>query len=61
MSNITIKSLVLNPKLPNIILLMEEKQLIEKAQSGDKQALAELVKKYEQTIYNIIFEFSFFN
>jgi RNA polymerase sigma-70 factor, ECF subfamily len=46
----------LNPKLPKIILLMEEKQLIEKAQSGDKQALAELVKKYEQTIYNFAFK-----
>jgi RNA polymerase sigma-70 factor (ECF subfamily) len=35
---------------------MEEKQLIEKAQSGDKQALGELVKKYEQTIYNFAFK-----
>ncbi len=35
---------------------MEEKQLIEKAQSGDKHALAELVKKYEQTIYNFSFK-----
>ena len=56
MSNIVIKSLVLNPKLLIIILRMEEKQLIEKAQSGDKQALAELVKKYEQTIYNFSFK-----
>ncbi|MDH3267213.1 MAG: sigma-70 family RNA polymerase sigma factor [Ignavibacteria bacterium] len=56
MSNIIIKSLVLNPKLPIIILRMEEKQLIEKAQSGDKHALAELVKKYEQTIYNFSFK-----
>jgi len=55
-SNIIIKSLVLNPKLPIIILRMEEKQLIEKAQSGDKHALAELVKKYEQTIYNFSFK-----
>jgi len=55
-SNIVIKSLVLNPKLLIIILRMEEKQLIEKAQSGDKQALAELVKKYEQTIYNFSFK-----
>jgi len=55
-SNIIIKSLVLNPKLLIIILRMEEKQLIEKAQSGDKQALAELVKKYEQTIYNFSFK-----
>jgi RNA polymerase sigma-70 factor (ECF subfamily) len=56
MSNIIINSLVLNPKLLKIILLMEEKELIEKAQSGDKQALAELVKKYEQTIYNFSFK-----
>ena len=55
-SNIIIKSLVLNPKLLTIILQMEEKQLIEKAQSGDKHALAELVKKYEQTIYNFSFK-----
>ena len=55
-SNIFIKSLVLNPKLLKIILLMDEKQLIEKAQSGDKHALAELVKKYEQTIYNFSFK-----
>ena len=46
----------MNPKLPIIILRMEEKQLIEKAQSGDKHALAELVKKYEQTIYNFSFK-----
>jgi len=56
MSNITIKSLVLNPKLLKIIVPMEEKELIEKAQSGDKQSLAELVKKYEQTIYNFAFK-----
>ncbi|MCW8803181.1 MAG: sigma-70 family RNA polymerase sigma factor [Ignavibacteriaceae bacterium] len=56
MSNITIKSLVLNPKLLIIIVPMEETELIEKAQSGDKQALAELVKKYEQTIYNFAFK-----
>jgi len=35
---------------------MEEKQLIEKAQNGDKKALAELVKNYEQTIYNFAFK-----
>ena len=55
-SNRTSNSLNLNPKLLKIIILMEEKQLIEKAQSGDKQALAELVKKYEQTIYNFAFK-----
>lgn len=35
---------------------MEETEIIRKAQSGDKQALAELVKKYEQTIYNFAFK-----
>jgi RNA polymerase sigma-70 factor (ECF subfamily) len=35
---------------------MEEKELIEKAQKGDKKALAELVKRYEQTIYNFSFK-----
>jgi RNA polymerase sigma-70 factor (ECF subfamily) len=35
---------------------MEEKQLIEKAQNGNKKALAELVKNYEQTIYNFAFK-----
>lgn len=35
---------------------MEEKQLIEKAQAGDRKALAELVKNYEQTIYNFAFK-----
>jgi len=55
-SNRTSNSLNLKPKLLKIILLMEEKALIQKAQSGDKQALAELVKKYEQTIYNFAFK-----
>lgn len=35
---------------------MEEKKLIEQAQAGDKKALAELVKNYEQTIYNFAFK-----
>lgn len=35
---------------------MEEKELIKKAQTGDRQALAELVKKYEQTIFNFSFK-----
>lgn len=35
---------------------MDEKELIEKAQSGDRHSLAELVKKYEQTIYNFAFK-----
>ncbi|MGB5531186.1 MAG: sigma-70 family RNA polymerase sigma factor [Ignavibacteriaceae bacterium] len=35
---------------------MEEKKLIELAQAGDKKALTELVKIYEQTIYNFAFK-----
>ncbi|RPI66216.1 MAG: sigma-70 family RNA polymerase sigma factor [Ignavibacteriales bacterium] len=35
---------------------MEEKNLIEKAKEGDRKALAELVKKYEQTVYNFSFK-----
>ena len=35
---------------------MEEQKLIEKAQKGDKAALAELVKEYEQTVYNFAFK-----
>ena len=35
---------------------MEDTKLIKKAQSGDKKALAELVKTYEQTIYNFAFK-----
>jgi RNA polymerase sigma-70 factor (ECF subfamily) len=35
---------------------MEEIQLIERAKKGDKKALAEIVKKYEQTIYNFSFK-----
>ena len=54
--NRTSNSLNLKPKLLKIILQMEETELIQKAQSGDKQALAELVKKYEQTIYNFAFK-----
>lgn len=46
----------MNPKLQKNILLMEEKDLIKKAQNGDKKALAELVKSYEQTIYNFAFK-----
>ena len=42
--------LTLNPKFDNFILPMEEKDLIVKAQAGDRKALAELVRKYEQTI-----------
>jgi RNA polymerase sigma-70 factor, ECF subfamily len=54
--NRTTNSLNLKPKLLKIILKMEETELIKKAQSGDKQALAELVKEYEQTIYNFAFK-----
>lgn len=35
---------------------MEELKLIELAQSGDRKALTELVKNYEQTIYNFSFK-----
>jgi len=35
---------------------MNETQLISRAQSGDKKALVELVKNYEQTIYNFAFK-----
>lgn len=35
---------------------MEETELIALAQAGDKQALAKLVKNYEQTIYNFAFK-----
>lgn len=35
---------------------MEEQELIEQAQKGDRKALAELVKQYEQTVYNFSFK-----
>ena len=35
---------------------MEETELIAQAQAGDRQALAKLVKNYEQTIYNFAFK-----
>jgi RNA polymerase sigma-70 factor, ECF subfamily len=35
---------------------MDEKLLIDKAKEGDKKALAEIVKKYEQTVYNFSFK-----
>lgn len=35
---------------------MEEEILIKLAQAGDKKALAEIVKKYEQTVYNFAFK-----
>lgn len=35
---------------------MDEQQLIEAAKTGDKKALAELVKKYEKTIYNFAYK-----
>jgi len=35
---------------------MEELKLIELAQNGDKKALTELVKLYEQTVYNFSFK-----
>ena len=36
--------------------LMDEEKLIKTAQGGDKAALSELVKKYEQTVYNFAFK-----
>ena len=35
---------------------MEEKELIVKAQNGDKSALAKLVKDHEKTVYNFAFK-----
>lgn len=35
---------------------MNEVDLIKEAQNGDKKALAELVKNYEQTVYNFSFK-----
>ena len=35
---------------------MNENELIESAQKGDKKALTELVKNYEQTVYNFSFK-----
>ncbi len=35
---------------------MEEQELITQAQQGNKKALAELVKNYEQTVYNFSFK-----
>jgi RNA polymerase sigma-70 factor (ECF subfamily) len=35
---------------------MDEQQLIEAAKSGDRKALAEIVKKYEKTIYNFAYK-----
>ncbi len=35
---------------------MEEEKLIELAQGGDRKALGELVKLYEQTVYNFSFK-----
>ncbi|MBI9071890.1 MAG: sigma-70 family RNA polymerase sigma factor [Melioribacteraceae bacterium] len=35
---------------------MNENELIEKAQNGDRKSLAELVKMYEQTVYNFAFK-----
>lgn len=35
---------------------MDEQKIIELAQKGDRKALAELVKQYEQTVYNFSFK-----
>lgn len=36
--------------------MLNEEEIIQKAQLGDRKALTELVKKYEQTIYNFSFK-----
>ena len=46
----------MNPILKENIKPMEEKEIIEKAKRGDKKALSEIVKRYEQTIYNFSFK-----
>jgi RNA polymerase sigma-70 factor (ECF subfamily) len=35
---------------------MDEQKIIEEAKSGDKKAMAELVKAYEKTVYNFAFK-----
>ncbi len=35
---------------------MDEQQIIKAAQSGDRKAMAELVKAYEKTVYNFAFK-----
>ncbi len=35
---------------------MEEKELVQLAQAGDRKALSELVKSHEQTVYNFAFK-----
>ncbi len=35
---------------------MSETEIIEKAQSGDKRALSDLIKSYEKTVYNFSFK-----
>lgn len=45
-----------NLNVEKCILLMEEIDLIKQAQNGDKNALAQIVKKYEQTIFNFSFK-----
>lgn len=37
---------------------MNEKELIKTAKAGNKKALAELVRKYEKTVYNFAFKIS---
>jgi RNA polymerase sigma-70 factor (ECF subfamily) len=35
---------------------MQEKELVERAQAGDRKSLAQLVKNHEQTVYNFAFK-----
>lgn len=42
--------------MSNTSNLLDEPEVILKAQAGDKNALAELVRNYEQTVYNFSFK-----
>ena len=44
------------PIFDQCIILMEEAEIIKLAQEGDRKALAQIVKNYEQTIYNFAFK-----
>lgn len=46
----------MNPDYTQSILRMEESELVELAKSGDRKALAQLVKDNEQTVYNFSFK-----
>ena len=46
----------MNESLNNTKHQIDEVDLVNKAQSGDKKALAELVRNYEKTVYNFAFK-----